>query len=343
MKKTTNLFEEAFKKSLAIKELLPEQVHPNISKLPSVYHATFLDHANQIVKYGVDPSRAKGFGQGAGFYVFTDLQAATRHARSLFKGSLSKQDDSISQGNPVGVVVLQLQNLNADEWDIDYEVSMSLILKFLKKYIDEVNKYIGDYMSDVYFSKYPRYKNKGIPKLFFIKNVFAIYLSNEDGSRKPSPNYQITTSDAGISDGEILSKFIEKVKSHPKLGPIYNQFESQVMIKTLFKKKDDWAIKYTGNVDDNNKDLIVTGIIPFKELNPQPLIPVKKAQSEDENTVGGGALGPAAAVGHNSLTNTDWYAPGDYRRPTALGATYSRRGKVGKGKKKKTRKRKNKK
>jgi hypothetical protein len=26
--------------------------------------------------------------------------------------------------------------------------------------------------------------------------------------------------------------------------------------------------QYTGNVDDNNKDLIVTGIIPFKELNP---------------------------------------------------------------------------
>ena len=63
MKKSINIFEEAFKKSLSInnshglmcsktqvhkdksKELLPEQVHPNISKLPSVYHATFLDHA----------------------------------------------------------------------------------------------------------------------------------------------------------------------------------------------------------------------------------------------------------------------------------------------------------
>jgi len=65
----------------------------------------------------------------------------------------------------------------------------------------------------------------------------------------------------------------------------------------------------------------------------------KKTAEEDDNTVGGGALGPAAAIGHNGLTNTDWYAPGDYRRWTALGATYSRRGKVGK-KKSKTRKRK---
>ena len=291
MKKTT-LFEEAFKKSLAInnshglmcsktqvhkdksKELLPEQVHPNISKLPSVYHATFLDHANQIVKYGVDPSRAKGFGQGAGFYVFTDLQTAIEHAKELFEGGISKQDNSILQGNPVCVVVLQLQNLNADEWDIDYEISMSLITKFFKKYIDEVNKYMDDYISDMYFSKYPRYKNKGIPKLFLRNSSFAIYLSNEDGSHKPSPKYQITNLDVNLDDAAILSKFMEKVKLHPILGPIFNQFESQVMLKPLFKKKDARAIKYTGNVDDNNKDLIVTGIIPFKELNPQPLMKV---------------------------------------------------------------------
>jgi len=291
MKKTT-LFKEAFIKSLAIKnsqglmcsktqvhkdklkELLPEQVHPNISKLPSVYHATFLDHANQIVKYGVDPSRAKGFGQGDGFYVFTDLQTATRHARSLFKGSVEKQDDSILQGNPVCVIVLQLQNLNADEWDIDYEVEMSLSTKFLKKYIDEINKFMGDYISDVYFANFPKSKNIGIPKLFFKSSHMAIFLSNEDGSHKPSRKYPITTLDTNTDAAEKLSKFMEKVKSHPKLGPIYNQFESQVMIKTLFKKKDARAIKYTGNVDDNNKDLIVTGIIPFKELNPQPLMKV---------------------------------------------------------------------
>tara|TARA_R110000751_G_scaffold67188_1_gene137170 strand:- start:1285 stop:1545 length:261 start_codon:yes stop_codon:yes gene_type:complete len=69
----------------------------------------------------------------------------------------------------------------------------------------------------------------------------------------------------------------------------------------------------------------------------------KKTAEEDDNTVGGGALGPAAAIGHNGLTNTDWYAPGDNRRPKALGAVYSRRGKVGKSKNKKTRKTKKKK
>tara|TARA_A100000172_G_scaffold31858_1_gene19019 strand:+ start:7739 stop:8005 length:267 start_codon:yes stop_codon:yes gene_type:complete len=71
----------------------------------------------------------------------------------------------------------------------------------------------------------------------------------------------------------------------------------------------------------------------------------KKPPEEDENTVGGGVLGSAAATGYGTTVSgtpgTDAYAPGDFRRPTALGAMYSRKGKV--GKKKKTRKLKNKK
>jgi hypothetical protein len=71
----------------------------------------------------------------------------------------------------------------------------------------------------------------------------------------------------------------------------------------------------------------------------------KKVKEEDENTVGGGALGPTAAVGYGNTISgtpgTDAYAPGDFRKPVALGATISRFGKV--GKKRKTRKRKNKK
>jgi hypothetical protein len=68
----------------------------------------------------------------------------------------------------------------------------------------------------------------------------------------------------------------------------------------------------------------------------------RKTAEEDDNSVGGGALGSAAAIGHNGINNTDFYAPGDFRRPKALGATYSRNGIVGK-KKRKTRKSKNKK
>jgi len=59
----------------------------------------------------------------------------------------------------------------------------------------------------------------------------------------------------------------------------------------------------------------------------------KKPAEEDDSTVGGGALGPAAAVGHSQ--SGDWYAPGDYRRPFALGAIQTRRGSIKRRKKKK--------
>jgi hypothetical protein len=50
----------------------------------------------------------------------------------------------------------------------------------------------------------------------------------------------------------------------------------------------------------------------------------KKKLEEDENTVGGGALGTAAATGHSQ--SGDWYASGDARVPKALGGIQTRRG-----------------
>lgn len=62
----------------------------------------------------------------------------------------------------------------------------------------------------------------------------------------------------------------------------------------------------------------------------------KKPKEEDDNTVADGVLGSAAAIGN---TQGDFYAPGDYRKPFALGAVQTRRGTIGK----RRRKRKNKK
>ena len=65
---------------------------------------------------------------------------------------------------------------------------------------------------------------------------------------------------------------------------------------------------------------------------------LKTIHDEDEegNTVGGGALGPAAAVGHPQ--SDDWYAPGDYRVPKMLGGIQTRRGTIGRKRRKKKKK-----
>lgn len=77
----------------------------------------------------------------------------------------------------------------------------------------------------------------------------------------------------------------------------------------------------------------------FEKAFKKTLNKKKKTKDEDENTVGGGALGANAISKPQTLTNTDFYAPGDYRRPFALGAVQTRKGTIGK----KRRKRKSKK
>jgi hypothetical protein len=120
----------------------------------------------------------------------------------------------------------------------------------------------------------------------------------------------------------------------------------------LFERKFIEMLKPVENIDYNKKelkmgikvemehtdDISVATVIAKQHLaeDPKYYSKLKTVHGEDENTVGGGALGPAAAVGHSQ--SGDWYAPGDYRKPFALGAIQTRRGSIKRGKKKSRRK-----
>jgi hypothetical protein len=112
---------------------------------------------------------------------------------------------------------------------------------------------------------------------------------------------------------------------------------------TLFEK----AFKKSLNVRKNSQGLMGSKTRVHKDKKKESSKKEgRKKVEEDENTVGGGCFRTCSCsrLWYNSsgTPGTDAYAPGDYRRPTALGAIYSRKGKVGK-KKRKTRKKKNKK
>lgn len=47
----------------------------------------------------------------------------------------------------------------------------------------------------------------------------------------------------------------------------------------------------------------------------------------EDSSYSGGTLGPAAATGNNGVSNSDWYASGDYRVPKG-GKVYTRSGLV---------------
>lgn len=145
-----------------------------------------------------------------------------------------------------------------------------------------------------------------------------------------STNMKKTTIKSVLNTNDTMSlferRFIELLK--PVEDIEYDEKELKMGIEVELEHTDDVTVATTIAKQHLAED-------------PKYYSKLKTIHDEDENTIGGGALGPAAAVGH--IQSGDWYAPGDYRKPFALGAVYSRHGKVGKSKKKKTRKRKNKK
>ena len=87
----------------------------------------------------------------------------------------------------------------------------------------------------------------------------------------------------------------------------------------------------------DDKDVATTIAKQHLAEDPAYYSKLKTIHDEDEgNTVGGGALGPAAAVGHSQ--SGDWYAPGDARVPQILGGIQTRRGTIGRKRRKKKKK-----
>ena len=87
----------------------------------------------------------------------------------------------------------------------------------------------------------------------------------------------------------------------------------------------------------DDKDVATTIAKQHLAEDPAYYSKLKTIHDEEEgNTVGGGALGPAAAVGHSQ--SGDWYAPGDARVPQILGGIQTRRGTIGRKRRKKKKK-----
>ena len=133
---------------------------------------------------------------------------------------------------------------------------------------------------------------------------------------------QKTTTKGNLAKNNVVNlferRFIDLLK--PVENIEYDEKELKMGIKVELEHTDDVSVATTIAKQHLAED-------------PRYYSKLKTIHDEDDNTVGGGALGPAAAVGHSQ--SGDWYAPGDYRRPFALGAIQTRRGSIKRRKKKK--------
>jgi len=92
-----------------------------------LYHATCSPPESFV--NGINPARAKGFGQGEGFYFFTKKTRAVNHANNLIKGSVDKEEAVDCSGG--AHIVISDEPVTPETFDIDYEAYYEGLIDFV--------------------------------------------------------------------------------------------------------------------------------------------------------------------------------------------------------------------
>jgi len=189
-----------------------------------LYHATCYP-PESFVK-GIDPTRAKGFGQGEGFYFYTRKEEAISHGEDLedpesfsggFFGGLQKEEPCPpSPQPPKAYIIISDEPVTPDTFDIDYEVFGHAFVRFI---LD--NKDFFESKKEVY----------GILKIRPEMNM-VIIPRGESGRKPLTP-----TSELAAVHGATLSKIAKKL--HQDSPDMFKNFEEQFLSKSS-------AIKYNG-------------------------------------------------------------------------------------------------
>jgi hypothetical protein len=92
-----------------------------------LYHATC--SPPESFASGIDPTIAKGYGQGEGFFFWTSRKRAVHHARSiLLPGEQKEQSADCSLG---AFIVVSDEPVTPETFDIDYEAYAEGFAKFM--------------------------------------------------------------------------------------------------------------------------------------------------------------------------------------------------------------------
>lgn len=208
-----------------------------------VYHATVTYKGKKWLKSfiinGADPTIAHGFGQGCGFYVWTRQDLATYHATNF------KQPDK----NEYPLILIFEENINPEEWDLDYEANVFFITAFIRGNWN-LFKTIPD-------GEIKMKENLLIPseseKNDFMKSV-TFWFRKPDGKRINTTT--ATKRDSySIEDGAVLGKIFDYLqKKYPQKT---QKFEESVFLLAQKSPSRGFAIKYTGTKKLKVKNLLL--------------------------------------------------------------------------------------
>jgi hypothetical protein len=211
-----------------IRQLIRETLVLESNQPTLLYHATC--YPPESFTKGIDPSKAQGFGQGKGFYVFRDKQKAIKHAQSLESDAIEKQIPCPPgpDGKIKAYIIAIDEPINPESYDIDYEVYSRLYVDFLVDNQQSISPQLA--------------KEIGVAK--FLPNGVSIF--RRDGDSDTFRTARKTTLDSrsdpdpstDTGTGADLSLSARRLAQHaPQL---FKQFEDSFLPKA-------GAIKYNGD------------------------------------------------------------------------------------------------
>jgi TP901 family phage tail tape measure protein len=206
-----------------------------------LYHGSNTGVEDSVLKSfqenGVLPNVAQGYGQGAGFYTWTDRLSAIKHAKNISAGNIITN----SQSGGKQMVVELTESLNPKNWDLDYEMQAAEISDFLYSNFDKLGPLLE--------------KSKGIDlgnnfKNFELREKYDEYIDGGgEATRKTQIGFQendkeirrtIVNSTGDLRTGAVLGKLISSLRMADPT--VTDAFEEEFFANL----KPGQAIKYVG-------------------------------------------------------------------------------------------------
>ncbi|WKZ56143.1 MAG: hypothetical protein QY326_05230 [Bdellovibrionota bacterium] len=221
---------------------------PEIRLIIDVFHATTSGQKGEILQsfydQGINPERfSNGHGQGRGFYVWTTMEKASEHARTIKLGELSKSGSS--EGAPVVVVASVV--FDPQKWELDVEAHRGIANEFLNSLVRmnggelHLVEPMGSKIVLKSFEEMPR--------------NFAAHFLREDGG-KTVHGLAAGKDDPNLRTGEILGRVFAAIRT----SEFSSQWQDFVAQKVSSMADIGLALKYIGD-----QRLPIRRILPIEE------------------------------------------------------------------------------
>lgn len=213
-----------------------------------LYHVTGTGRENEVLESflteGASSKIAQGHGQGAGFYVFTDISLARAHVRNLKSPSGLFNPGVKKEGE---LIVLKLEErLDTENWDVDYESQAPDICRLVYENFD-LFKTISDGAISV--DGYELLPSRS--ELYPFKNLGIVMKDLETGKEKTHSTVAFDDNDVDTYEGKLFGAIFNYMQRE------FPDFAKKVEGELFRTAK---AVKYVGDDPLEVVDVEHTGV-----------------------------------------------------------------------------------